>query len=1033
MSTVIGRGLIPVSLDSSAVGSGLTRLQSFVSGRLSATGKQGGKTLGSAIGKGLKVATVGVVAAVGAIGVASLSASADFEKAMNKVKAVSGATGKEFTALRDQAKDLGATTKFSASEAAEGMGFLAMAGFKTKDIMGAMPHVLNLAASANMDLGRAADITSNILTGYGMTTKELAGANDVLVKAFTSTNVDLGMLGESFKYVGPVAKSVGVEFAEAAAAIGMMGNAGIQGSMAGTSLRGAITRLLNPSAKAAGVLEDLGVNAVDSAGNLRPLHNIVGQLEKSGASTADMMTIFGQRAGPAMSALVDQGAGRLRKLTTNLEDSGGMAEKVAKTQMEGLRGQLTTLKSAWEGLMIAVGDKGALSFATTVIGSLASGLQGLVKVVDGGVDPASTFGQTLEAIGEFAKPLVTQIGDLAKQARDAVIPAFAEIGGIIKNDLLPAFEGALPVIAPVAKFIVGVIGGAVIGAIKGAMQVLRGVVKVITGVFKLVKAVVTGQWGDAWDAVKQIVSGALDAVIGAIKVWFNLGILAIFRQLGKALLKSWKGLWNGIKSLGSKALTGVRNLIGKALTGIKNLVWGAIKGYFNLWRSLFRGLLDLARTGWKVLRSAFGGAIAAIRTVFVQGFKKITGAFSSVWQTLKNVGSRIIGLVRDTIPKAFARGRDLIGKAWNGVKALAMKPVNFVINTVYNNGIRAGFNKVADFLGSKMRLPKIGATSGRAAATTGRAAPGSNLAAAGGAGGIGSVVKKVAGKAWGWVQDKFMSPITSRLGRVGNSPFARMMAGAGRKLAGAGLAKLKGIFGAAEGDGASGPMGKAGVVLPKGKYRIGMPYLGYPGHYGADYPAPTGTPVYAVAAGRVSKAATLSGSYGKHVYIDHPGGRQTRYAHLSAYGVRAGQTIRAGQMLGKVGSTGNSTGSHLHYEDRINGQPRNPANLGIFDQGGIMRGIGINLTGKPERVLSPRTTELFETFTEAIHQIARQQGRRLTATAARLDSGELAPGGVQVPITVNAPQNTDPYQIADIVGGRAAAALRFHAPVPTGG
>src|SRR5690606_25493246 len=195
----------------------------------------------------------------------------DFQAGMNQVRAVSGATGDELAALETQAKELGRTTQFSASEAADGMGYLAMAGFEANEILGSMPSVLQLAAAAQMDLGRAADITSNILTGYGMEVDELGHANDVLVNAMTRANVDLTMLGESFKYVGPVAKSAGVTFEESAAAIGLLGNAGIQGSMAGTALRGAISRLLNPTGEAARTLERLGVNAVTSSGELRPL------------------------------------------------------------------------------------------------------------------------------------------------------------------------------------------------------------------------------------------------------------------------------------------------------------------------------------------------------------------------------------------------------------------------------------------------------------------------------------------------------------------------------------------------------------------------------------------------------------------------------------------------------------------------------------------------------------------------------------------------------------------------------------------
>src|SRR5690606_15996071 len=241
------------------------------------------------MGRQLSVAATLPILAMGA---ASLKTAGDFEAAMNRVQAVSGATASEFRALQAQAQQLGATTRYSSSQAADAMGFLAMAGLRVNEILGAMPGTLQLAASANLDLARSADIVTNILTGYGLAVEELGRANDVLVRTFTRTNVDLSMLGESFRYVGPVAKSAGVAFEETAAAIGLMGNAGIQGSMAGTSLRGAITRLLKPTAEVSRTLQRLGVSATDSEGRLLPLVEIVRQLEEAGATTGDMMALF---------------------------------------------------------------------------------------------------------------------------------------------------------------------------------------------------------------------------------------------------------------------------------------------------------------------------------------------------------------------------------------------------------------------------------------------------------------------------------------------------------------------------------------------------------------------------------------------------------------------------------------------------------------------------------------------------------------------------------------------------------------------
>src|SRR5690606_7893148 len=243
--------------------------------------------------------------------------------------------------------------------------------------------------------------------------EEITRVNDVMAKTFTSANVDMRMLGESFKYVGPVASSAGIQFEETAAAIGLLGNAGIQGSEAGTALRGSIARLLKPTAEVSDTLEKLGVKVVNSRGELLPLVDIVRQLEKSGAKTADMMTIFGLEAGPAMQALVSQGSGALGGLTKELEKSGGTAQKIADTQMEGLNGSLKSLQSAFEGLMIAIGDSGLLESATGFVEKLTAMTQSASKanpalmqagVVVAGL--AAAVGPVLIVLGYMAKGLV---------------------------------------------------------------------------------------------------------------------------------------------------------------------------------------------------------------------------------------------------------------------------------------------------------------------------------------------------------------------------------------------------------------------------------------------------------------------------------------------------------------------------------------------------------------------------------------------------------------------------------------------------
>jgi len=206
------------------------------------------------VGKGL---TLGLTTPIVGMGTAMIMTAANFQSGMNKVKAISGATGKDFEALEEQAKDLGATTKFSASEAADGMSFLAMAGFETNEIISAMPGMLDMAAASGLELADAADIASNIMSGFNMEASEAGRVADFLAKTAASANTDVHQLGSAMSYAAPLASELGISAEETAAAIGFMSDAGIQGTRAGTALRGGLTRLVKPSKEAQGVMNRL--------------------------------------------------------------------------------------------------------------------------------------------------------------------------------------------------------------------------------------------------------------------------------------------------------------------------------------------------------------------------------------------------------------------------------------------------------------------------------------------------------------------------------------------------------------------------------------------------------------------------------------------------------------------------------------------------------------------------------------------------------------------------------------------------------
>ena len=363
-----------------------------------------------AIGAGFTA--MGIVATVGVKSV--IDAGAQYEATMNQFRAVSGATGEAFDVLNDQAMHLGSTTRYSATEAADAMYFLSSAGFSVAETYRAMPGILELAAAGNMDLATTADIATNVLSGYGMQVEDLSRVNDVLAVTFTNTNTNIQQLGEGMKYVAPVAQAAGIEFEETAAALGLLSNAGIQGTMAGTTLRGIITALIEPTGEAAEILDRLGINALDSTGNMRPLADIIDDLGGSSVTTGELMTIFGQRAGPGMAALLDQGGAALRNQTEAGLNSAGAAADIAAIQMEGFEGAMHQVRSAVDGAKNTLFQSG--------IGEWAEGVANIVR------DLIDTFNNAHPAIHTLVAALTfgaATFGTLTGALLVALAPMFA--------------------------------------------------------------------------------------------------------------------------------------------------------------------------------------------------------------------------------------------------------------------------------------------------------------------------------------------------------------------------------------------------------------------------------------------------------------------------------------------------------------------------------------------------------------------------------------------------------------------------------
>jgi TP901 family phage tail tape measure protein len=303
-----------------------------------------------------------ITLAVGGLATAIVKTSADFEAGMSQVAAISGATGEDLEALTEKAKEMGAKTKFSATESAEALNYMAMAGWKTDQMIGGLEGIMNLAAASGEDLATTSDIVTDALTAFGMTAEDSSHFADILATASSNANTNVSMMGETFKYVAPVAGALGFSAEDCATAIGLMANAGIKGSQAGTSLRSMFTRLAAPPKECAEAMDALGISITNSDGSMKDLNEVMGDLRKAfdglgEAEAAEMAkNLAGQEAMSGLLAIVNASEEDYNKLSDAIYNCNGSAESMAATMQDNLQGQLTILKSQVEGVAIQLGE-----------------------------------------------------------------------------------------------------------------------------------------------------------------------------------------------------------------------------------------------------------------------------------------------------------------------------------------------------------------------------------------------------------------------------------------------------------------------------------------------------------------------------------------------------------------------------------------------------------------------------------------------------------------------------------------------------
>ena len=512
-----------------------------------ATGIDKAGALGSAlsgIGMGL---TTTVTAPLVSLGTAAVKTAGDFQQAMAQVAAVSGldTASEEFDALSDKAKEMGATTKFSASEAAEAFNYMAMAGWDAHQMMDGISGVMDLAAASGEDLATVSDIVTDALTGFGLQAKDSAHFADVLAAASNSANTNVSMLGESFKYVAPVAGALGFSVEDVSVALGLMANSGIKASQAGTSLRSLFTNLVHPTGQAADAVEALSINVTNADGTMKDLDQIMNELRQTFGNLTDAekaeyaAMLAGQEGMSGLLAIVNATDADFQKLTNSINEAGGTAEEMADKQLDTLEGKFTMFKSAMEGLAISFGEV-LLPAITGVVEKVTEVITWFNELDDG-----------------TKKMIVTIVGIVA-----AIGPIMAIIGNIIN------------VVVKLVQTI-KLIKGAIV-AVKGAMVALNAVMLanpiglVVAAIAALVAIFVVlwnkcdafrEFWINLWEAIKEAfaeVAEAIGEVVSNIAEWFS----TLPERIGEAInaVVDWFTQLPGrISSAISEALDAVAN------------------------------------------------------------------------------------------------------------------------------------------------------------------------------------------------------------------------------------------------------------------------------------------------------------------------------------------------------------------------------------------------------------------------------------------------------------------------------------------
>ncbi len=693
-----------------------------------------------------------VTAAVGALGTTAVKTTADFDSSMSQVQAtmgitkdsmsdLNGASVNTMNALRDLAKQMGAETAFSASECADAMNYLALAGYDTQEIYDTLPTVLNLAAAGDIDLASASDMVTDAMSALGMETSEADTMVDQMAKTASLTNTSVAQLGDGILTIGATARTVKGGTAELNTALGILANNGIKSAEGGTHLRNVILSLQNPTDKAAAQMEALGISVYDSEGNMRSLNDILGDLNTSmeGMTAQEKSNIIGQIFNKtdlsAVNALLANTGDAWDSLQQSIADSSGAAQQMADTQLDNLSGQLTLLKSALEGLAISFGEI-------------------LMPAVRTAVEKVQAFVDKLNSLDDAQKQTAVKIALIAA----AIGPLLIALGKTISTvgSVMTGFSVLTKGVAKLGVKLAGSTGsvtslGSALGAVAGPVLAVVAIVAVLVAAFKHLwdtnekfRNAITGIWegiaerfaafGDAvtqrlnalgfdfqnivdvlkavWDGFCQILAPVFEVAFSVISTVLGTvldgitGLLDVFIGL---FTGNWSQLWTGVKEIFSGIWNGITGVFSSALVMIQGIadtvlgwfgtswieVWTGISSFFtNIWNGIvtfFTGIWEtiknVVQTGVMFIGSILEAAFDIITLPFRFIWENCKETITAVWESIQSVVSGAVNAVSTTISTVMTAISTVISTVWTAISTKVSTVVNVIkttVTTVFN-------------------------------------------------------------------------------------------------------------------------------------------------------------------------------------------------------------------------------------------------------------------------------------------------------------------------------------------------------------